>query len=122
MELPKEFEESMRGLLKGDYENYLNSLNENAKKGLRVNQNYITIPSFKKIFNLPCKEIKGLNGCFTLEGNEKLGNTIFHHAGIIYIQEPSSMLAATCLEVKDGERALDLCSAPGGKGLSLIHI
>lgn len=122
MELPKEFEESMRGLLKGDYENYLNSLNENAKKGLRVNQNYITIPSFKKIFNLPCKEIKGLNGCFTLEGKEKLGNTIFHHAGIIYIQEPSSMLAATCLEVKDGERALDLCSAPGGKGSQILEV
>ena len=57
------------------------------------------------------------NGFYTEE--ERLGNSPFHDAGIFYSQEPSAMCAAPLLEVKEGERVLDLCSAPGGKGTQL---
>jgi len=57
------------------------------------------------------------NGYYTTE--EKLGNNIFHFAGGFYSQEPSAMSAAPLLEVQPGERVLDLCSAPGGKGTQL---
>ena len=50
---------------------------------------------------------------------EKLGASPFHSAGIFYSQEPSAMSAAPLLEVQKGERVLDLCSAPGGKGTQL---
>jgi 16S rRNA (cytosine967-C5)-methyltransferase len=36
-------------------------------------------------------------------------------AGEIYLQDEASQLAAEMLEVKPGERVLDLCAAPGGK-------
>lgn len=36
-------------------------------------------------------------------------------AGHIYIQDESSQLVAQILDVQRGERALDLCAAPGGK-------
>jgi 16S rRNA (cytosine967-C5)-methyltransferase len=35
--------------------------------------------------------------------------------GFFYIQDPSTLLAVTMLDPKPGERALDLCAAPGGK-------
>ena len=57
------------------------------------------------------------NGFYTAE--EKVGNSPFHAAGLFYSQEPSAMCAAPLLEVKEGERVLDLCSAPGGKGTQL---
>ncbi len=57
------------------------------------------------------------NGFYTSE--EKLGSSPFHAAGVFYSQEPSAMSAAPLLEVKAGERVLDLCSAPGGKGTQL---
>ena len=57
------------------------------------------------------------NGFYTSE--EKLGASIWHFAGLFYSQEPSAMSAAPLLEVKPGERVLDLCSAPGGKGTQL---
>jgi NOL1/NOP2/fmu family ribosome biogenesis protein/precorrin-6B methylase 2 len=57
------------------------------------------------------------NGYYTTE--EKLGASPFHAAGLFYSQEPSAMCAAPLLEVKPGERVLDLCSAPGGKGTQL---
>ncbi len=50
---------------------------------------------------------------------EKVGSSPFHAAGAFYSQEPSAMSAAPLLEVKAGERVLDLCSAPGGKGTQL---
>lgn len=36
-------------------------------------------------------------------------------AGQIYLQDESSQLVAQMLDVQPGERALDLCAAPGGK-------
>ncbi len=57
------------------------------------------------------------NGYYTTE--EKTGSSPLHFAGAFYSQEPSAMCAAPLLEVKVGERALDLCSAPGGKGTQL---
>ena len=50
---------------------------------------------------------------------EKLGASPFHSAGLFYSQEPSAMSAAPLLAVQKGERVLDLCSAPGGKGTQL---
>ncbi len=57
------------------------------------------------------------NGFYTTE--EKVGTSPFHDAGIFYSQEPSAMSAAPLLDVQEGERVLDLCSAPGGKGTQL---
>ena len=53
--------------------------------------------------------------------DEKAGRHILHAAGLYYVQEPSAMCAAPLLEVKAGERVLDLCSAPGGKGTQLAQ-
>ena len=50
---------------------------------------------------------------------DKVGASPFHSAGLFYSQEPSAMSVAPKLEVKAGERVLDLCSAPGGKGTQL---
>ena len=43
------------------------------------------------------------------------GKHPFHDAGVYYIQEPSAMLPASLLDIKPGEKVLDLCAAPGGK-------
>ena len=37
--------------------------------------------------------------------------------GIIYVQDPSTSLAAMMPELKEGDKVLDLCAAPGGKSL-----
>ena len=57
------------------------------------------------------------NGYYTAE--EKVGKSPYHAAGVFYSQEPSAMCAAPLLEVQEGEKVLDLCSAPGGKGTQL---
>ena len=57
------------------------------------------------------------NGFYATQ--DKLGANVFHAAGLFYSQEPSAMSAAPLLNVQKGERVLDLCSAPGGKGTQL---
>lgn len=57
------------------------------------------------------------NGFYTQE--EKVGASPLHFAGAFYSQEPSAMSVAPKLQAQAGERVLDLCSAPGGKGTQL---
>ena len=115
IKLPEKFEESMKSLLKEDYQKYVKSMEKPAKRGLRVNIEYVLPEEFCKLFSYQIKPILNESNLFCLESDEKIGNSVFHHAGMIYLQEPSSMLAVLALDVKDGENILDLCAAPGGK-------
>lgn len=120
MILPNAFEKNMRLLLGERFEDYLSSLNKPAKRGFRINKNYISVSDFKKIFPYPYSEISGFDGLNNLLTEEKVGNSIAHHLGLFYVQEPSSMLAAESLNVEEGDKVLDLCSAPGGKASQIL--
>ncbi|WOO40759.1 RsmB/NOP family class I SAM-dependent RNA methyltransferase [Rubellicoccus peritrichatus] len=41
--------------------------------------------------------------------------------GKVYVQDPSTRIPPSLLEVQPGQRVLDLCSAPGGKALILAE-
>ncbi|KAI4896492.1 hypothetical protein NFI96_020382, partial [Prochilodus magdalenae] len=48
-----------------------------------------------------------------------------HHPGWLkqyYLLNAASLLPVLALGVKDGEKVLDLCSAPGGKALALLQV
>lgn len=47
--------------------------------------------------------------------NLKLGKSIEHSLGLIYLQSYSSMIPALALNPKEDEKVLDICSAPGSK-------
>ncbi len=58
------------------------------------------------------------NCCYYREMDQP-GRHPLHDAGVYYIQEPSAMAPAELLDVKPGERVLDLCAAPGGKSTQI---
>lgn len=43
-------------------------------------------------------------------------------SGALYLQDPSTLAAATLLDPQPGEAVLDLCAAPGGKSLLLADL
>jgi len=45
--------------------------------------------------------------------------SIFFHAGLFYIQEPSAMCPVEVLQPQPGHKVLDLCAAPGGKSAQI---
>jgi len=121
MNLPEKFKDNMRELLNVDYDRYIKSFNEKAKRGLRVNLNYIAANDFVKVFPYEIEKLNRIDNGYHLKTEEKIGNTIYHHLGLIYLQEPASMLPALCLDIKGGENVLDLCSAPGGKASQILE-
>lgn len=120
IELPSGFVNRVKNDLGSDAQAFLNSYDRQPYKAIRVNTLKISPEDFKKISPFELSQVKWEpNGFYVSE--EKAGKTVFHQAGLYYVQEPSAMSAAPLLNVQMGERVLDLCSAPGGKGTQLAQ-
>lgn len=118
MQLPEAFLIRMQRELGEEFSAFLASYDTPAERGIRVNTLKLTADAFRRIapFALapvPWEE----NGFYVAE--EKVGAHPYHFAGLYYAQEPSAMSAVPLLEVVPGDRVLDLCSAPGGKGTQI---
>ena len=117
--LPEQFIENMQNQLpETEWEAFFAVYEKPPFKGVRLNPLKGGMDEMKPLLPFLGARVKWEeNGYYTAE--EKVGASPFHAAGLFYSQEPSAMCAAPLLEVKPGERVLDLCSAPGGKGTQL---
>ena len=59
-----------------------------------------------------------LTDCLTLSKPGNLERLAAFQAGLFYIQDPASKLAALVLDPEPGMRVLDCCAAPGGKSFA----
>lgn len=57
-----------------------------------------------------------------VESPWNISDTFEHWAGLIYIQQATTGVAAPLLGARPGERVLDLCAAPGGKTTHLAEL
>lgn len=116
--LPDEFVQRMKKLLGNEYENYEKALEEAPVRAFRVNTDKISLEDFEKINPFPTEKIPYTENGFYFD-YDKIGNHPYHHAGMIYVQEPGAMAPAECVEVEPNWTVLDMCSAPGGKSSQL---
>ena len=103
-----------------DYAEYEACLALPPYRGVRVNTLKISAEEFQKISPFALEPVAWAQSGFSIS-EEKPGRTPYHDAGLFYVQEPSAMCAAPLLDARPGERVLDLCSAPGGKGTQLAQ-
>ena len=117
--LPEQFIENMKKQLpENEWEAFFACYENKPYKGVRLNPLKGCMDELKGILPFLGEQVAWeKNGYYTDE--EKLGASPYHFAGLFYSQEPSAMCAAPLLEVQEGEKVLDLCSAPGGKGTQL---
>ena len=117
--LPEQFIENMKKQLpENEWEAFFACYENKPYKGVRLNPLKGGMDELKGILPFLGEQVAWeKNGYYTDE--EKLGASPYHFAGLFYSQEPSAMCAAPLLEVQEGEKVLDLCSAPGGKGTQL---
>lgn len=120
LELPREFLDRMRVQLGNSFPAFVQSYEQEPIKAIRVNTLKISTENFIKISPFALSPTPWEPSGFFVEG-EGLGRTVLHAAGAYYVQEPSAMSAVPELEAKAGERVLDLCSAPGGKGTQIAQ-
>lgn len=116
--LPEEYVKRMKALLAEDYELYEKALCEPPVKGFRVNTDKISTEDFEKINIFGNERIPYVKNGYYLD-YDKVGNHPYHHAGMIYVQEPGAMAPAECLEIEPDWKVLDMCAAPGGKSTQL---
>ena len=119
MNLPEQFIVNMKKQLpENEWEAFFACYEKKPFKGVRLNPLKGGRDALKSVLPfLGAPVAWEENGFYTAE--EKIGGNPFHFAGVFYSQEPSAMCAAPLLDVREGERVLDLCSAPGGKGTQL---
>ena len=117
--LPSEFLARMKEQLGTEYDAFLENYDSERTYGLRYNPLKLNKESFLKKMSFTLREVPWAEEGFYYEAAQQPGKSIFHDAGVFYIQEPSAMAVVTTLDPKPGERILDLCAAPGGKSTQI---
>ena len=97
---------------------YEESYQQNAVRAFRVNTEKISVKDFAAIDPFSSEQVPYVETGFYLD-YDKVGNHPFHHAGMIYVQDPGAMATAECLEIQPDWWILDMCAAPGGKSSQL---
>ena len=119
MELPMEFLEQMKNMLGEAYPDYLESFSHPAHSALRVNTGKISVEEFRQKTGWNLRPVPWVSNGFYYEDAANPAKHPHYYAGLYYLQEPSAMTPASRLPVKEGDRILDLCAAPGGKATEL---
>lgn len=119
MKLPKKFDSRMKELLGEEYDLFLECFDKEYYTGLRVNNLKLTAEEFKKISPYKISPVPWTKNGFYYNKEDQPAKHPYYYAGLYYIQEPSAMTPAAMLDVKPGDRVLDMCGAPGGKSTEL---
>lgn len=117
--LPQDFINRMKDMLGAEYEVFEKSYELPKYQSLRLNPLKTEKERFLKEATFSLKEVPWCENGFYYEAADTPGKHPYHEAGVYYIQEPSAMAPVEYLEVKPGERILDLCAAPGGKSTQI---
>ena len=98
---------------------FLRTREEEPLRGIRANTGKITPEALLPFLPFDRDEVPWCpEGFYVPEGITPSALPAYQ-AGLFYIQEPSAMLPAALLPVKEGDAVLDLCAAPGGKSVAL---
>lgn len=56
--------------------------------------------------------------CLILENTGNIEQLPSFREGLFYVQDPAAWLSVQCAQIREGNRVLDCCSAPGGKSFA----
>ncbi len=117
--LPEAFSSRMQDLLGEDYPAFFRAMTEGAAvHAFRANEVLLPREKFSLLSVLSKQRIPYTDDGFYYDG-ERIGSLPFHHAGMIYSQDPGAMSTLNAVTLPRGARVLDLCAAPGGKSAQL---
>lgn len=97
-----------------EYERYLASFSNPPTRALRTNPVKYPHSRPDALGEYLISELDFWNGGWTFS-HDRIGTHPYHHAGAIYVQEPSAMVPLSSIDIDPGARVLDMCASPGGK-------
>ena len=138
--LPEQFKTRMKEYLEVSYEAFIASYETSEVKGIRLSSFFRGDGPFAMgSLPLSVESVEGQNesganwqkvvwcdnGYFLNadDFNEiRPGKHPLHEAGAYYIQEPSAMAPVAYMDIRPGDRVLDLCASPGGKSTQIAAL
>lgn len=119
--LPQQFLDEMKNILKDEYDDFIKSYEEPKTTGLRVNTLKMTKDKLVDLGLFELNQIPWANeGFYYDETIDRPGKNPLHEAGAYYLQEPSAMSVVPKAEIKENDKVLDMCAAPGGKSTYIL--
>lgn len=112
--LPNEFTSKMKKLLGDGYEEFIRSFDESPVRSFRINTKKISESEFEKINPFGGEKICYADSAYYFN-YDGIGNHPYHHAGMVYIQDPAAMSPVASVNIEPDWKILDLCASPGGK-------
>ena len=109
----------MKSMLGEEFTAFDKALAEPPVKGIRANGLKISPERLLDVVDFKLSKIPYTDDGFIPELQSGLGTLPEHHAGMIYSQDPGAMSAVCALELNEGDKVLDACSAPGGKSAQI---
>jgi NOL1/NOP2/sun family putative RNA methylase len=119
--LPQQFLDEMKNILKDEYDDFIKSYEEPKTTGLRVKTLKMTKEKLVNLGLFKLNQIPWSNeGFYYDETIDRPGKNPLHEAGAYYLQEPSAMSVVPKAEIKENDKVLDMCAAPGGKSTYIL--
>jgi 16S rRNA C967 or C1407 C5-methylase (RsmB/RsmF family)/NOL1/NOP2/fmu family ribosome biogenesis protein len=113
--LPGAFEVRMRELLGPEAAAFLDSYRRPAQRAARANPLKLDPAALPGLLGIAPDPVPWCREAWFLPEGVRVGRTLAHAAGLCYVQEPSALAVGEALDVRPGQRVLDLAAAPGGK-------
>lgn len=114
------FYDRMKTLLSEDFDEFVEALETNLNKGIRLNKLKLDKEEFERLMPFSFEQVPWCNEGYYLENSEdRPSKHPYYYAGLYYLQEPSAMIPVEALDVKPGDRVLDISAAPGGKSTQI---
>lgn len=120
--IPEKFKEKMQSLLADEYPAFMEALETKpAVRGMRANLIKTTPEKILSDGAFKLEVLDYVENGFILREETAMGASPYHHAGMVYMQDPGAMASAAALEIKPDWWVADLCAAPGGKSSQIAE-
>lgn len=91
---------------------------------IRINTTKISIPDFKDLLtrnNIAYHESKTFSDMLTISDIQAVRSNDWFDEGLCSIQDESAHIPVELLDIREGDRVLDICAAPGGKYTQILN-
>lgn len=116
--IPEQFLNRMRTMPHLDFDAFCAALETPAVRALRVNTLKTDAETLLPLLPFEAAPLPFGKDAYYATA-DKVGALAAHHAGMLYMQDPSAISAVAAATPESGARVIDLCAAPGGKSTQL---
>ena len=120
--VPERFKEKMQRILGDEYPAFIDALeNKPPVRGMRANLIKTNPEKLASDGEFKLEPIDYVKNGFILREERAMGASPYHHAGMVYMQDPGAMASAAALDIEPDWWVADLCAAPGGKSSQIAE-